>query len=174
MKKFILIFYFSLLASYLHSQTVYTIPWATVQPKFVFPIYFEEATGMRDTLYICYDSLAHTNTPNMADTIFGQKLIYTDTTKFYAYFPCCCNINPFQCDSQYKATVSPLGGTGQFPISWIHFGFRNGILPLKMSWDISTLYSDSLPFPLNTGLPRAQGRFNTLVGSPFIKLSENG
>jgi hypothetical protein len=174
MKKFISIFYFLILANYLHSQTIYTIPWATVQPKFVFPIYFEEGTGMRDTIYICYDSLAHPFTPNIADTIFGQKLIYVDTTRFYVSIESnnFCNSAPLQCDSQYKSTVSPLS-TGHFPISWFNFSFRNGLLPLKISWDISTLYSDSLPFPLNPGLPRAQGRFNTL-GSPFVKLSENG
>lgn len=170
--RHILLLFFCLISNFTLSQPIYTIPWATKQPKFVFPIYFEESSGMRDTIYICYDPQAHLSTPNIADTIFGQKLIYADTTKFYAYFPF-CNPMPYQCDSQYKATVSPLS-TGVFPISWTHFSFRNGLLPLKISWDISTLYSDSLPFPLNPGLPRAQGRINTLAGSPFIKLRENG
>lgn len=158
------------------AQQVYTIPWATKQPKFVFPIYFEEASGMRDTIYFCFDPQAHNSQPFIADTIFGQKLIKVDTTGFYAFIQSndFCNSAPLQCDSQYKVSISSLSGTGQFPKSWMHFGFRNGLLPLKISWDISTLYSDSLPFPLNPGLPRAQGRFNTLAGSPFIKLSENG
>ena len=34
----------------------YTIPWAQQQPAWVFPLWFEDASGAKDTLYVCYDA----------------------------------------------------------------------------------------------------------------------
>ena len=92
------------------AQPIYTIPWATYQPKFVFPVYFEEASGMRDTVYFCYDSTAHLSNHGFIDSSFGQKPIYVDTNFFYAFFESYdfCRTEPQQCDSQYKVSVSPL------------------------------------------------------------------
>ncbi len=169
---------FFLTTLFAHSQTIYTIPWATQQPKFVFPVYFEEATGMLDTVYYCYDPNANLFSHGTSDSVFGQSLRFVDTTKFYAFIASYdfCNAAPLQCDSQYKVTISPLGGGSnpRFPYDWTNVGFRNGKLPLKISWDISTLYSDSLPFVFNPGLPHAQGRISPSASNPFIGVRENG
>ena len=159
-------------------QPTYSIPWATTQPQFVFPVYFEEASGMRDTVYYCYDISSHLSNHQYADSVFGQKPVAVDTNRFYAYFydSDFCGLAPQQCDSQYKVSVSPLGGAvvPHFPNDWTIVGFKNGQLPLKISWDISTLYSDSLPFSNSSGQPVSQGRFNPHRTNPFIQFSENG
>jgi len=60
------------------------IPNATKQPKWVFPIYFEEGTDRKDTIYLGYDPFA--NHPGVKDdTIFGEYWITTDTVGFFAY-----------------------------------------------------------------------------------------
>jgi hypothetical protein len=53
---------------------VYTIPWAQVQPDWVFPLWFENGDGQKDTIYIGYDENAHGYLlqENNPDTIFGE------------------------------------------------------------------------------------------------------
>ncbi len=130
----------------------YTIPGATQQPAWVFPLWFENAFGEKDTVYIGYD--ANANSPIQNDTVFGEKLIKIDTSKFNMEF--CGSLFP---DSLYKTKVSydfnpALScGDGSFEI----YGASNAWLPLKMSWDVNLFRSDSLPFPDQDPAPRAQG-----------------
>ncbi len=160
------------------SQPTYQIPWASTQPKFVFPIYFEEESGMKDTIYFCYDPRASTFQPNQSDSIFGQKLIRVDTSRFYAYIESdhLCSSTTLECDSQYKVSVAPIqtGLNSRFPTNWTRIKFHNGSLPLKIYWDVSTLYSDSLPFNFISGFPKAQGRFGPSSSSLGIEVGENG
>ena len=70
-----------------NAQPIYQIPWAQQQPKFVFPIYFEDGTGEKDTLYLGYDSLANgysINTQPNHDTVFGVRNIIINQNKFHA------------------------------------------------------------------------------------------
>lgn len=177
MKKLFLFILISL-SSKISGQNIYSIPWATTQPKFVFPIYFEEAAGMKDTIYFCFDPRANFFQPDIQDSVFGQKLVPVDTTRFYAYIQSdhLCSTTSLVCDSQYKVSVAPLSGglIPHFPFNWTIIGFHNGTFPLKISWDISTLYSDSLPFPFSSGLPKAQGSFRPLSSSGTIQFGENG
>ena len=165
MKQIFLLFFCFISISTL-SQPIYTIPWATKQPKFVFPIYLENAQGQRDTIYLGYDSTATGNgvaTGNDSiDAVFGVKRMPIDTNSFYAFWgnglQSSTNFNELE-DSVFKANVSPLFNSGtRFPgvtSIWVN----GGTLPLKISWDISTLRSDSLPFSHPPGEPKAQGRF---------------
>ena len=170
---FVLFLLFSV-KDYSFGQHIYQVPFASVQPKFVFPLYIEEGTGMRDTIYFCYDPNSDGNLFGSHDTIYGQKLVYTDTTKFYAclYNYQLCGSIPMQCDSQYKASVGQ-AITDVFPVAQTVY-FRNGILPIKLSWDVSTLYSDSLPFQSTGITPKGQGRFSVNGSLPSITISENG
>ena len=60
----------------------YTIPGAIQQPAWVFPLFFEAGDGQKDTLYFCYDPTADDNGTGGHDTIFGEKWIKIDTSKF--------------------------------------------------------------------------------------------
>ena len=174
LKSIFILFLLISVKDYSFGQHIYQVPYASVQPKFVFPLYIEEGTGMRDTLYFCYDPNADGNLFGSHDTIYGQKLVYTDTTKFYAclYNDQLCGSFPLQCDSQYKASVGQ-AITDIFPVALTAI-FRNGILPIKISWDVSTLYSDSLPFQSTGITPKGQGRFSVNGSMLSISISENG
>ena len=160
-----------------HSQTIYTIPWATQQPKFVFPIYFEEGGGQKDTLYIGYDSTADGGMVGiLQDTIFGVKKMYIDTTRFYACWSQSLTNGNQLIDSVYKANVSQTyinnAGYQFFPGNSLIL-VNNGVLPLKISWDKSLFYSDSLPFAHYPPAPGAEGRLIINYGSD-TQISENG
>ncbi len=88
MKKLLipLLFAFPLIA---HSQTIYTIPWATKQPKFVFPIFIEEGGGQRDTLYLGYDPNASVISFDTASLDFGVVTTHVDTYLLYAMWYAC-------------------------------------------------------------------------------------
>lgn len=181
MQKFIFLFFFILNVTGAISQQVYTIPWASQQPKFVFPIYFEEGGGQKDTLYLGYDTSATGLgvTGTLQDSVFGVKRIPIDTNLFYvcwaddlykSYNP------PTLEDNVYKANVSPLGadthGEAFFPLAPEIF-LNKGVLPLKISWDINSLYSDSMPFFTAPSLPKGEGRL-TFFYSFSEYLKENG
>ena len=149
-------FIFFLIFTSAFSQSIYTIPNATKQPKFVFPIYLEEGGGQRDTLYIGYDPNASSYSFQLSDTIYGVKKIPLDTSKFYAVWDWC---SPPFCLDGYKANVTSLiTFYNEFP-ERSTFSCNKGVLPLKISWDTELFYSDSLPFPSHSPGPRGQGRF---------------
>lgn len=163
------------------SQTTYSIPNASIQPRFIFPIYFEEAGGHRDTLYLGYDSSStglSIGNNNYDDSAFGVKPIPIDTTSFYVLWgnELYKSFNPLRLkDSVYKTNVSPLTGSGSgaiFPFM-DEIRMNNGVLPLKISWNKSLFYSDSLPFHSNPSTPRGQGRFGITFSNNEIE-TENG
>src|SRR5436190_16668352 len=78
-KKFSFIFFFLLISKISNPQTIYTIPWAIQQPKFVFPIFIEDGVGNRDTLYLGYDPNASQNSFDTADQKFGVFKTPIDT-----------------------------------------------------------------------------------------------
>jgi hypothetical protein len=82
MKKLLipLLFATSLLA---HSQTIYTKPWVTQQPAWVFPIFAEDGSGMKDTFNIGFDSFAAWLLNSIQDSTYGTKLVDIDITKTF-------------------------------------------------------------------------------------------
>lgn len=158
------------------AQMIYTIPWATTQPKFVFPLYFENAQGNKDTLYLGYDPLAtgYGVLDYDSDGVFGVKKSFVDTNGFYVCWGSDLRINGPQSrlkDSIYKANVSPLVDF-KIPIMY-EIGINGGTLPLKVSWDVSALRSDSLPFLHSPSGPKAQGKI-LFYYSGDEYMSENG
>lgn len=124
---------------------VYTIPWAQVQPEWVFPLWFEDATGAKDTLYFAYQEVptSFNNFP-----LYGMVYKKIDLTKFNAYYQ--CDLLPDT--TAYKAVV--LNSNSNF-VSDICF--INCQLPLIMRWDVNMFRSNALPFPDQSPAPRAQG-----------------
>ncbi|MFN0276654.1 MAG: hypothetical protein ACKVPJ_12985 [Chitinophagales bacterium] len=69
MKKHLLLGLLLIKILSLNAQT-YTIPGATEQPAWVFPLWFEDALGNKDTLYFGYDPEAVDFGIPSSDTIF--------------------------------------------------------------------------------------------------------
>lgn len=174
--KYFICFLFFINSVTLFCQPFYTIPNASVQPTFVFPIFFEEGNGQKDTLYLGYDSAATGMgvTGTYDDTIYGVKPIPIDTNLFYV---CWTNdlrksFNPVVLkDSVYKTNVSKLIGS-KFPGAY-DIRMNSGILPLKISWDKILFYNDSLPFIINPPAPIGQSRFNVTFSNNEVE-TENG
>ena len=84
MKKILLPLSF-FFATQLFAQT-YTVPGAQIQPAWVFPVWFEDFNGEKDTVFFCYDPEADNNDYGYGhDTIYGEKVIKIDTSRFNAY-----------------------------------------------------------------------------------------
>lgn len=133
----------------------------TDTPAWLFPIIFESGKGQRDTVYIGYDTDAYDITqPGFdGDSVFGEKKIWIDTTKFNADVtgnP--CNGMGIVCDSVIKCIIrSPIEVIGT------SFSLGKSRYPLKMFWDKNLFYSDSLPFYKDSTsypdtLPKAIGK----------------
>jgi hypothetical protein len=126
----------------------YTIPWAQQQPAWVFPLWFEDASGAKDTLYYAYDPFA--DQIPYYDTLLGEKEFIIDTSKFQAYYLC-------SFDSNLKINKCFVIGE-QFLQFGIDFCFWKCQLPLIIRWDVNLFRSAALPFPDLSPAPRAQGQ----------------
>jgi hypothetical protein len=126
---------------------VYTIPWAQVQPEWVFPLWFEDATGAKDTLYLAYDYNCGSFTNPDIDTLYGDNLVLLDTSKFQVLG---CNGLPSNLLVRKSDCVNP-------DFFYIEFCFWKCQLPLIVRWDVNLFRSDVLPFADQSPAPRAQG-----------------
>jgi hypothetical protein len=143
MKKIALVYILLNFTCISYSQT-YVIPNAEVQPTWVFPLCFEDATGARDTIYIAYDPDAINFDVPSADTIFGEAFLPADTSKFMVYW------DEIYDDQVIKTVV----WKNLYPAN---INFNKAQLPVKFTWDTQLFYSDNLPFPNNDPLPNAWG-----------------
>ncbi|MBA3646950.1 MAG: T9SS type A sorting domain-containing protein [Chitinophagales bacterium] len=125
---------------------IYTVPFAQVQPAWVFPLWFEDGSGAKDTLYFCYDPTASTGPP--LDTLMGEIRHIMDTSKFNVYFDCSFSID----FSVLKVKIDSADLAKDICV-W------KAYLPLKIKWDRTLFYSDSLPYPDQSPAPRAEGHF---------------
>ncbi len=128
---------------------IYTIPWAQQQPAWVFPLWFENGDGQKDTLYYCYDINSGDPFNPDYDTIFGDFAQIIDTTKFQVYYGCSLS-SDFLASKSTTTNYNLEGG--------IDICFYKAILPITLRWDPNLFYSDSLPFPDLDPAPLAQGK----------------
>ena len=147
--KIRIVFLLLLLCCSLQSRGQYVIPGAEQQPAWVFPLYFEDDIGSRDTVYIGYDpqSISGGGWPFYHDTIFGERYIPYDTIGFLTYL----DVNPwwFESDSILKVIVTS-------ELNQANIQLRDCKLPLTMRWSSQKFYDDTLPFPDNSPLPRIE------------------
>ena len=133
MKSSFLFFLVFITANNLYAQTKYPVPGAQVQPQWVFPIWFEDGNGDRDTVYFCYDPDATDHGPNSPfDTLFGEYYIQKDSSRFWAGSGSVIH------QRALNAEVFKNSGTC--------IVFHKGVYPLKMYWDVSLLNSPGLPY----------------------------
>ena len=143
MKKIFTLLAFILVYKSLFSQ-IYSVPGAQVQPAWVFPLWFEDGSGAKDTLYFCYDADSQIGPP--WDSIMGEIRVQMDTSKFNAFFDC-----SFTADFRtFKTSVEP-SELNESICFW------HAYMPIKIKWDRNLFYSDSLPFPNQLPAPYAEG-----------------
>lgn len=133
---FFLLFLFS--AVLVHAQT-YTVPGAQIQPAWVFPLWFEDGNGERDTAYLCYDSTAH-NQGIGNDTVFGEYFLESDSTDFFISLSCICP--PY--DTLAINTIVTSG------LPSIQLNIWKAKLPLRITWDKNLFFDTtllSIPIP---------------------------
>ena len=151
--RLVMLFALSLYSVTLFSQT---IPYATQQPKWVFPIYARDATGARDTIYFGYDPTAGNSLPD--DPNFGEIWLPIDT-------------NIFTLATFYDVGISDSClKTNVFSESTTHFADLIGlnvVYPLTLYWDFSLLSSDSLPYPDPIFFPKAKFDINYETSGGF-------
>jgi hypothetical protein len=115
-----------------NAQPVYTIPWAVQQPQWVFPIWFEDATGAKDTIYFGIDSFSIGAPGSEADSIMGSYKMRIDTSEFHVYMV-------FGGLDSCKVRLGPYGIGGD-----IH-STRHVQYPLVLRWDNSLLFTEPIP-----------------------------
>lgn len=126
------------------SQT-YSIPWAQQQPAWVFPLWFEDATGAKDTLYLSYAS--YNSSINM-DTIYGSIHLHDSSANMKFSFESGLNNDT----TLLKALIcNELCFPSYYQRNF--FGY-NVTLPLTIRWDPVLFYSDSLPLLDQSPAPR--------------------
>ena len=146
---------FSIFCFYFLTQQAFAqieIPGATEQPAWVFPFYFEDGAGQKDTLYFGYDENADWSL--LIDNVFGEQLQTVDPVQFHVFWNSCCDVVD---DTVVKVNIvdeEPLYG------SFFDILIINSFYPIKISWDIS-LFSDTiLPLPDQSPAPRLQAKFH--------------
>ncbi len=133
------------------AQTIYTIPGAQQQPQWVLPLWFEDGKGVKDTIYYAYDNDA----TDLSDTIFNEGPKAIDTSRFNATMS-----GIFQDTLADKIHVIK-----KFPLGKI-VSIHKARLPLKMRWDPTVFYSDSLPF-------HSEGSYPDSLPKAYTELSCN-
>ena len=160
-KKLLLIFVLLLCFFSRGKAQTYTIPWATQQPAWVFPLWFENGDGQKDTIYIGYDTSAHVGgfyQYQNPDTIFGEKCMTEDFTNFHVGIT-----SAFLCDTVgndtfgiIKCQVEPFYSLGDSMIL-VHIGIVHHVYPITIRWDVGSLHDATLPFHTCSTCPKAIG-----------------
>ena len=127
------------------SQT-YNIPFAEKQPAWVFPLWFTNGDGQKDTFYLAYDLEASSATE---DSLFGEYPSSSDESLFYV-----------ETDFKWKVIA-----TDKLTYA-IGISISNIVYPFTIAYDSKVLYSDSLPGPSSSLVPKV---WSSLEGSGVIE-----
>lgn len=130
-------------------------------PQWLFPIWFEDANGHRDTVYIGYDPSAGIS--NTFDEEF-EEYIWVDTTKFNVVMNRFSTYSPsdgfFYSDSAKKIEIIGESVFGS------NLNFIKGQMPVLMYWDMSLFYSNDLPYLDLSPYPNSVGQIECGAGEP--------
>lgn len=128
---------------YTSTSICQTIPYATQQPQWVFPIYGKDATGKRDTAYLCHD--LNSDYWVTYEENFGEIWFPSPTDFFLS------TLNSYLFDSALRVDCHDLS-KGDYNYS---LDIANAVFPVTLYWDKSLLNSPMLPFPVNSTYPDA-------------------
>lgn len=128
-------------------------------PQWLFPIWFEDANGDRDTVYIGYDPDANLlgfdeefEDYNWIDTAKFNALVFYGNPSPYS--------GNYVLDSAKKIEIS------SYIYPDIVVDFVKGQMPISMHWDMSLLYSESLPYINQFPYPNAVAFVYCGAGEP--------
>jgi len=128
------------------------------------PLYFEDATGAKDTVFIGYDPTASYLGHNI-DTVFDEGWQKVDTSQFNVFlwlYPSYSPVGEYiiTSDSIRKKDIS------SWPLPYADIGFIKGKMPLILKWEDSLLNSPFLHFPDISPRPKARIDFYCSSGEP--------
>lgn len=135
------------------------ISFSQIEPQWLFPIWFTDAEGSTDTIYIGYDPSAGLGGEFEEDF---EDYTVIDTSAFNAvvYYG-----QPSPYSGNYNIdsgkSIEIMGGSIDAPIDFIH-----GQMPITMYWDMSLLHSNALPYPDISPYPNAVGSIYCGAGEP--------
>ncbi len=123
------------------------------QPQWETPLYFEDATGAKDTVWFGYDQTANIYADEI-DEQFGEKWMWIDTSKFNVYITekyDAANLH-YHKDTVLKRNINCRQMHGET----LHF--THGQLPVTIKWEDETLNSPNLTayYPDISPRPRAR------------------
>jgi len=124
-------------------------------PQWEMPIYFEDAKGAKDTVWVGFDEKAAPGS-NFNEGIFDEGKKWIDTNGFVAYL--------------YRSGISPDSAvirsiTNSKVELYLRVKFIHGKLPLSVYWDSKLLINDSLPFEDTFNIRTAKLIIPNLLGA---------
>ena len=149
-KKSLLIICFILVNKHCLIGQTYPIPGAIQQPAWVFPLFFEDAIGQKDTIYLGYDGGITLSYHCYDESLFNEQFIFWDTSLFSS---AAC-ITSLGNDSITSVDVS------SFTNKIFGIYVFKAHYPLTIRFDTSVLNADSLPLPDQSPLPKAEVLFD--------------
>ncbi|MBA3664805.1 MAG: T9SS type A sorting domain-containing protein [Bacteroidetes bacterium] len=154
---------FILLIFFFSKNVVAQIPYASQQPKWAFPIYAKDALGQKDTIYIGYDPTSTYGIgPGYDDLNFGEKWFIPSLPNSFAVGT---GVWVSQNDSVLKVDIHKVSSGNTY---YYQVYLSNVKMPVTFKWDLSKLRSDSLPFPSQNPLPKAQLNVTFPAGNWWI------
>jgi hypothetical protein len=143
------------------------IPNATQQPSWVFPIYIEDALGQKDSVYYGYDR--HSD-PCWGSTCperkFGEGFLPVYSNIMQAAIDYVSFTGGM--DSLYKVDIRDSFEFASLASGSFNLFVQNAYGPIKLSYRNQLLYSDSLPFPSQANLPKAQVAVDCFYANNYI------
>jgi len=135
--------------------------YSQATPQWLFPIWFEDANGDRDTVYIGYDPDA-----NLISGVFDEEFedyVWVDTSKFNVLVN---SGSPSPYTGDYNVDSGKIIEVASSGYSSFDIDFIKGQMPITMYWDMSLFYSNDLPYPDISPYPKAAGFVYCGAGEP--------
>ncbi|MDQ3192084.1 MAG: T9SS type A sorting domain-containing protein [Bacteroidota bacterium] len=135
---------------------------ATKQPAWAFPIWIEDGSGQKDSLYVGYDPSSSnqfggfywSNPPSnegAADTIFGEYWLTKPSSGFFTSI------------GSWNDSISKINITPEF--ASLNIILYNAIWPITIKYDVGLFYADTLPFT-DTIKPEGYAEFHCIDSWP--------
>ena len=141
----------------------YSIPGGQIQPQIVFPIFFEDRFGGRDTIYTGWDPTVLSSFDSATTWKFGVQPVMLDSSGLSGYW---------EAGGKYfKVNVGNMGFGNRFPAGPGIIVY-NSLLPLTISWDTRVLHDLNMPYPDVSPAPLAQIHFS--YSYSYSSATENG
>ncbi|MBK8500073.1 MAG: hypothetical protein IPL52_14935 [Flavobacteriales bacterium] len=125
------------LRNFLLGLTLLASAVCMAQPTWRFHLAFEDGSGARDTIWMVYDTAAHTDWGPNVDTLLGEGRVELDPTLFNVWL--INAVNDTTKTRAYPYSVFPdFDGTIIDAMNWVP--------PMTITWDTSLFHAPYLPY----------------------------